>query len=594
MSSRYESYGRMDTQFQTDGDFHFRGLDMKHDRSTLASGILAKSINKRLRTGIAETRPGTRIFEDFINKIVGSTVYNNPNGREQLIVAEATLGKVWALEDGQPFREIWLCPNDVIATTDVVWFVQAFDKLLLLRPGKVPRVWDGVDYGEDGFGGFAPIVKSDPADTSTVIIPNNVGYAINFQSRVLYLQGKDTILMSDVLDYTSYDPVLSVFRINAGESDQIVSMHPYGKESIVIFKRNSIHQLSNFTTTTPFTSNSDSALGTQTVLSDELGAVGREAAVQVGSDIIFLSRSGFYRLSQVLDTKTSTAPIPISDKISPLLTGIDWEHVSYIGFAGLAILGDYMYALVPIGNTFPKNVLVYNTATSEWESVDAWEDTLFFINEFRTTIFNGERRLFGINASQGYVNLLYEGVTDQTRNAVTFPVNDIIETRGYMERDDKGNSVGGDTWKNFKKTNITMRLRNSLVTVSALMDGYNEVKNLTPIPISKPPAQYYTFAHPPFSPALIESPYRKSYYTGSETEWVAQDMSNLLPGRIDLLPGVQSEMLGGPKTESMERLSVRTFGRWCSIRISNTRDQCDIVGCSVDLQEARRHTHTLA
>src|SRR4030095_3416909 len=293
MSSRYESYGRMDTQFQTDGDFHFTGIDMKHDRSALGSGVLAKSINKRLRTGVAETRPGTRVYQDhhFGNGIQGSAVFNNPNGKEQLLVAENDHSYVWLLEDGVAPKQIWIRVAGGDPIEESVWLVQAFDKMLLLRAGHIPLVWDPAlgngDIPPGYAGGFREIVKSDPADTSTVIIPIFAGYGISFQNRMLYLIGKDTIIMSDVLDYTSYDPVLASFRINAGESDQITCIHPYGKESIVIFKRNSVHQLSNFPT--------DPALAQQQVLSDELGAVAREAAVQVGGDIVFMSRAGLYR-----------------------------------------------------------------------------------------------------------------------------------------------------------------------------------------------------------------------------------------------------------------------------------------------------------
>src|SRR4030095_6406176 len=107
---------------------------------------------------------------------------------------------------------------------------------------------------------------------------------------------KDTILMSDVLDYTSYDPVLSKFRINAGEADQITCIHAYGRASLLVFMTRSIHRFSNFSI--------DSALAVQEVVSDELGAVNREAVVQVGGDLIFLSRSGFYRASPVFDNQT--------------------------------------------------------------------------------------------------------------------------------------------------------------------------------------------------------------------------------------------------------------------------------------------------
>src|SRR4029450_12090428 len=85
-----------------------------------------------------------------------------------------------ALEYGVAAKQVPITGGGVAIGTPT-WFVQAFDKVLLLRNGVTPLVWDGIDM----VGGFKPIVKSDPLDTSTLLIPN-VAYGVPFQNRILY------------------------------------------------------------------------------------------------------------------------------------------------------------------------------------------------------------------------------------------------------------------------------------------------------------------------------------------------------------------------------------------------------------------------
>jgi len=578
------------TQHFTEGDYFFRGLDLKHDRTVLEQGMVAKSINKRLRTGVAETRFGTQMPADFnppfSNQIAGSIVYSNPNGGESLLVGCAGDPFVWELMDGVAPRQVPIT-GGAAPLGGVIFFVQAFDKVLILHGGVTPLEWNGLDY----VGGFHPVVKSDPSDTSTLLIPNTVRYGVPFQSRILYANGRDHILMSDVLDYTSYDPVLADFRINAGESDFIIAIQPYNAESVIVFMKNSIHRFSNFTI--------DPSLARQEVVTREFGLVDRRTLTQVGADIIFLARKGFYRVNQVFENQTISAPVPISDLITPQLEGINWELVGIASFTGIAFLGEYVYCAVPIGNNFPRNIFVYNTVTSLWESVDAWTNPQVFINYMESTLFNGVRRLFGINKRYPAVYLMYEGNLDQTiyhtangsspADVISRVdnVNDILETRAY------GQALGLNDQKKFQRVALSVRTRHPSFQISSLADGYNEVKALGSI-ITKDTSKFYIWGHPDFPPSSDPNePKRQDYYQG-ETEWVAQDMENLLPGFIDLLPGVVSDEIGGPETESMERRAIRQVSRWCSIRIENEQGRCDILGVAVDSMAVRRDTMVAA
>jgi hypothetical protein len=592
----YANYGALDTQIQTEGDFYFQGIDLKHDRP-LAQGMVSKSINKRLRTGVATTRPGTRVLSNF-NPIIDtvwltSCVYSNPNGQEVLLAIPFGANAVYQMQDGHapvviPFPAPYINHYPVC-------MLQAFDKVLILQNGRTPMIWDGINPS-----GFVNMTKLDPADTSTNMIPNSVAFAIAFQNRVIYINFKDDVVyVSDINDPTSYDNVYGMIRINGGQGDTIMTMHPYTNESVLIFMNHSIHRLYNFA--------ADLAMAAQDMVSDELGAVGREAVVKLGADVIFVSRAGFYRINQVFETQIVAAPVPISDLVAPLLQEIDWKQIFEVGEISLAVLDDYLYAAVlSKGGLSPQSIFVYNTVTGYFESVDAWVDPNVTFGELRVTLYQGTRRLFGINWANGdatppqwsQIYLLYEGITDQTylytgtsggQVLKTNPVNDILETRGY------GNQGGAMNFKRFGRVSVSVRTRNPKLNISALTDGYNEMKLLTLSPITKDPTKFYTWGHKTFVAGDDPNePKRMDYYTGSETLWSAPDMPNLIPGMIDLSPGIEPQMYGGPTTESIERRYIRRQGRWCSIRLENQQGKCDILGVAVDFKPSRGDDMTKA
>src|SRR5438128_574134 len=98
--SRWSSYGQRDTKPVVDGDAAFSKLEMKHDRALLEEGSLFRSENKRLRTGRADTRPGTDIpdfcnLAKFSSSFVGSGLYSNPAKDERLFIAQPGGHAVW-------------------------------------------------------------------------------------------------------------------------------------------------------------------------------------------------------------------------------------------------------------------------------------------------------------------------------------------------------------------------------------------------------------------------------------------------------------------------------------------------------------------
>jgi hypothetical protein len=125
---------------------------MVRDRGLLGPGVLARSENKRLRNGIAETRPGTNLPPDFNppfgNQLIGSGIYSNPNGDEVMMVAPRNSGFVWALQHNKDPRQILIIGGATVpGKPEVVAFGEALPRA---TSGGGCQTRDGVD-------GFSPV-----------------------------------------------------------------------------------------------------------------------------------------------------------------------------------------------------------------------------------------------------------------------------------------------------------------------------------------------------------------------------------------------------------------------------------------------------
>src|SRR5438552_127952 len=141
---------------QEDGDAIFIGMDMKTPKEYLQPGVCSLSINKRLSDGRAVTRPGT-VMPKFANAIsfgtiLGSGLYNNPNGISLLLVA--TPNNVYGIHDGT--YPIVIPVSATLSGT--VTFDQNFNEVYL-NNASITLVWDGVSST-----GFVPNVQQNPLD----------------------------------------------------------------------------------------------------------------------------------------------------------------------------------------------------------------------------------------------------------------------------------------------------------------------------------------------------------------------------------------------------------------------------------------------
>ena len=287
-----------------------------------------------------------------------------------------------------------------------------------------PLVWDGTTSG------FVrvPTGTSPLGPTySRMVSPTN-GIAAYYNNQVVLCNGRDTILISDVLDPDTYDPMLKGFRTNTGSNDYLVSLHPYADRQIIAFLRKSIY-LGTLILASDGVS-VDTAQSNLQLLTNEVGCSARMTVATAGNYIYFLADQGVYRLdNSQIDLALRGNTLPLSEPIADVMATINQAAV---GTANAVYFGNRYYLAVPTGNaTSPNTLLIYNQLNEAWESVDTNLPALdrLVVSDYGTT-----RRLFAASNS-GAVFLLEENDTsndDTGTGTAQASVSGVITTRRYF------------------------------------------------------------------------------------------------------------------------------------------------------------------
>jgi len=87
----------------------------------------------------------------------------------------------------------------------------------------------------------------------------------------------DELIASDLLDHNTFDPVQNQLKITAGTADFIVGAQPFDDDRLIVFNRNSIHQVRGC---------SGSLLDISThMLTDEIGCTARKSIVTYANQV---------------------------------------------------------------------------------------------------------------------------------------------------------------------------------------------------------------------------------------------------------------------------------------------------------------------
>ena len=585
MSMRFQSFGQSDTQGFLAGDDRWIGIDMTRDRDKAGPGMLRLGENTRLRNGTVRQRYGTQIPQDFnpsggfSNFLVGSGIFRNPNGDEVLLVAPANATYTLVLQFSKDIYQVDYATAVTVPPTApsgnngsvLVEFCQSFDSVHMFRiplPGTENLVWDGVAPASGGR--WKKTVLSPIG--ATLVPPTWFGEPwgdrmITYKALWPSAPERDTWNVSDLYDYTSYDPVYQKIRTNAAQSDSITRIKAYLKSSAIIYKNKSISMATDLFTF-PFSVS-------QRKLSD-LGSNGIHMPLDIGGDQIFLSQpNGFYRLSEVIQDNIIAVPLPISERIQKVIDQINWQYTAILGCSEL--LDNYAFFGVCIGSTQqrPNCILVYNTQTSQWESAgDTWRDPTFAFNRLHVLNFAGVQRLCAVDYQSGVIYLLYEGVRDELKDG-SFSVPFKMESRGYTGDDPL-------SLKRFGRARVAIAGWDPQINVTAIVDGVNEEFLLTENPITKDNSTFYSHGAERFEPGDDSSaPYREDYSISDFDNFAVETFEGLPEGTILFIPGSLFQTIGDTQ-EVTEALMVRQLGRWSALRVENDEGWVEVKGLTVE------------
>jgi hypothetical protein len=295
-----------------------------------------------------------------------------------------------------------------------------------IRRVKAPLYWDGVTTA------FVRSPAGVPTGLSaTYKTMRSTPWGTYVNNRLVLPDGKNNVLISDILDANTYDPYWQSFRAGAGSNDFVVAVHPWVENSFLVFCRKSIWlaEVNQFASTDGASTAIDTALSKLTLLTDEVGCAARRSIATAGQFVYFLSDSGVYRLDSRLDLKLRGDTKPLSDPIANQLDDLNATLLK--NSVGLWYSNRY-YLAVPLAGADNNNgVFLYNALNDQWETRDIYG---FGVDDFVVATRANERRLFVSNKA-GRLMLLDEiEEGDQSPDVqadVITPVPGRIVTRRY-------------------------------------------------------------------------------------------------------------------------------------------------------------------
>ena len=232
-----------------------------------------------------------------------------------------------------------------------------------VRRVKPPLYWT-----RDILTGFAKAPGGVPAEGATYRRMRSVPWASYIGNRLVLPDGRDQVMLSDVLEPDVYDPFWSSFRANKGSNDYIVAVHPWVEGSFLIFMRNSIWLATVNQTYDP--SSGDGLVSRLDLLTDEVGCSARRSIATAGQYIYFLSDAGVYRLDARLDLKLRGDTKPLSDAIADQIARIPSDGAE--NAVGLWHDNRYWLAAPVDGADLNNALFIYSALNEQWESIDSY------------------------------------------------------------------------------------------------------------------------------------------------------------------------------------------------------------------------------
>ena len=263
---------------------------------------------------------------------------------------------------------------------------------------------------------------------------------------------RDEVAISDILDENTYDQIYNQFRISGGTADQVVAMHGFFDDTMIVLNRNSIHSISK-----------TSGDLTETVvreLTSEVGCLARKTVLMRGNTMYFLADNGIYGLDFGNDYNLRGIDEPLSKNIQPY---IDRINVNLADKAVAVYFDNRYFIAVPLDSVAGSNdaignnaVLVYNFLNKGWESIDTYGDSQFIITNYITASGGVRNNLYAVTSNGGLHQMEYaDSIND--RLSVSNLDNSIVTPQIAASLTSRGYNFGSLERKRFTDTQIQMQ-----------------------------------------------------------------------------------------------------------------------------------------
>jgi hypothetical protein len=506
---------------------------------------------------------GHKVFG--LGTIYGVGAFNDPNGNETVLVATST--GLYGASENSYFSTIPLPDGE--AFEESVEFVQAFHEVLVFRGfDKRPLILRNMVIGLES-------VEQKETDTDleenesgdgTESIPN-AETGIFHQNRMFIPISKDEVIVSDFLNPTRYQSILSEFRINTGTSDSLVGLKVMDETTgtLLAFKEHSVYRISNV-----YGALESVVLDTITL---DYGAINSKVITSIGKDCWFLSsKRGLCSIGLADNAKLTGAEIPVSEAVGPVIKSINWQAAKDVACA--AYINNHFYLALPTEGAIEVNkILVYSFINQAWAGYDT-STAITGMKGFTELTYGGARRLFFIDKNgffHMYDDYAYGSDTDDIPNASTGVVTKTaiaseVLTRGYL--------AGDISFKKWRTARVQMKTQNPTFTVDAEFEGVNESVNLV--------------TNKTYDRTKYDRPYDAADYTVTDAtnffEPYRQDytvQANDFATALTNAPASGAIFDPDLMADHENRYAFRGEGRYMQLRIKNTTGKHEVTALSV-------------
>lgn len=372
---------------------------------------------------------GTRYTSDAVGIVVsGETATVGVDGHGYPVGARVRIeGSTVPAFDGHEYDIVTVPSADTFTIAVPSGTPSAEVANIKVRRVKPPLYWSG-----DPATNFVRSEAGIPDVGITYRRLRSAPWATYINNRLIIPDGRQNLMLSDILDPDVFDPYWQSFRVGVGGNDKVMAVHPWVDGAFLVFCRKSIWvaTVSQYPNPEGSQFTIETGINKLELLTSEIGCSARRTIQTAGSFVYFLSDSGVYRLDAQLDLKLRGNTKPLSDPISDQIANLNSDYVA--NSIGLFYDNRY-YLAVPLSTSTGSNdgVFIYNQLNEQWETRDIYG---FGVDNFLVANRQSERRIF-ISNQAGKLMMLDElDAGDDSPDAIVnivSPVQAKIKTRRY-------------------------------------------------------------------------------------------------------------------------------------------------------------------